>query len=84
MVSWARDKQKTDRELSFPELLRDLVYVLPSDLLLIVYDSNHKPVLDALQGFSVNSNPVEVSFYKIFHDSASWLVFKCIFEKDVA
>lgn len=54
------DKQRAGRELTFPELLRDLVFIVPSDLLLLLYDSNHKVVLDALQEFSVNSVPAEV------------------------
>jgi len=54
------DKQRAGRELSFPELLRDLAFILPPDLLLVVYDSQHKVILDALQEFSVNSPPAEV------------------------
>lgn len=59
--AWSMDKQRPGRELSFPELLRDLAFILPPDLLLVVYDSNHKVILDALQDFSVNSPPTEVS-----------------------
>jgi hypothetical protein len=54
------DKQRAGRELSFPELLRDLVFILPSDLLLLLYESSQRAVLDALQEFSVNSPPPEV------------------------
>jgi hypothetical protein len=54
------DKQRAGRELSFPELLRDLVFILPSDLLLLLYESTQRAVLDALQEFSVNSPPTEV------------------------
>jgi hypothetical protein len=57
---WSMDKKRSDRELSFPELLRDLAFILPPDLLLVVYDSPNKPLLDALLDFSVNSNPSEV------------------------
>ena len=58
--AWSLDKQRAGRELSFPELLRDLAFILPPDLLLVVYDSQHKVILDALQEFSVNSPPTEV------------------------
>lgn len=55
------DKQRAGRELSFPELLRDLAFILPADLLLVVYENaTHKVVLDALQEFTVNSVPTEV------------------------
>lgn len=79
VVSWSKDKQKAGRELSFPELLRDLVYVLPSDLLLIVYDSNHKVILDALQDFTINSNPTEVQYSTDAHSCSVLLSFVCSF-----
>jgi hypothetical protein len=41
--------------------LRDLAFILPADLLLVVYENaTHKIVLDALQEFTVNSVPTEV------------------------
>ena len=58
--NWAQDSKKAGRMLSFPELLRDLVFVLPADLLLLLYDSPHKATLDVLQTFTVGSNPAEV------------------------
>lgn len=61
MRNWSVDKQRAGRELSFPELLRDLAFILPSDLLLVVYDSNYRAVLDALQDFQASSSPAEVS-----------------------
>lgn len=55
------DKQRAGRELSFPELLRDLAFVLPADLLLLLYESNHRSILDALQEFTLTSpSPPEV------------------------
>jgi hypothetical protein len=70
------DKQRAGRELSFPELLRDLVFILPSDLLLLLYESSQRAVLDALQEFSVNSPPTEVSNMRRLA-----LMFACLYRR---
>jgi hypothetical protein len=73
---WAMDKQRAGRELSFPELLRDLVFILPSDLLLLLYESSQRAVLDTLQEFSVNSPPTEVS-----NTHRLALMFACLYRR---
>jgi len=58
-----KNRANSGKELSFVELLRDLVLVLPSDLLLVVYTINspHKAVLDTMQqDLSLTTPPNEV------------------------
>lgn len=58
------DKQGNICPLQFPELLRDLMLILPTDLLLVVYTASNnvtvKTVLHDVRTFTISTDPREV------------------------
>lgn len=60
------DKQGNLCPLQFPELLRDLLLILPTDLLLVVYTASNnvtvKTVLHDVRTFTISTDPREVRY----------------------
>ena len=60
------DKQGNVCPLQFPELLRDLMLILPTDLLLVVYTASNnvtvKTVLHDVRTFTISTDPREVRY----------------------
>ena len=60
------DKQGNACPLQFPELLRDLMLILPTDLLLVVYTASNnvtvKTVLHDVRTFTISTDPREVRY----------------------
>eukprot|EP01038_Epipyxis_sp_PR26KG_P012637 gene12637-16945_t len=57
LKNWKTNRYGGDH--SFPDLLRELAVVLPSELLIEIYSSSNKAIFDSLANINNNSNPLE-------------------------